>query len=192
MDRCDVGFGFSVVSGVVAILDSSIRFARLMSYSFRIVEYLVASYLVAAGLSLLVLWAAFMVYKGRRVLGGTVMFVTSLSFPVNFILFTIPGPIGSMIPKLYYPLPTSAWLLLGMIGGILIISIEMKQKRARAIVYSIFAGVLALYIISPNISSNIFPPGTSAFFITSVFLIPFTAAVLTFALFSIKNMRRKK
>jgi len=184
MDRSDVGFGLGAVSGVISLLEFSIFFARYV-FSVRIVGYLVVWYLVAAGLSLLVLWAAFMVYRGRKVLGGTVMFATSLSFPVNFILFAIPGPIGSMIPKWYYPLPTSVWLLFSMIGGILIISIEMKQKRARAIVYSIFTGVLALYI-----SPNTFPPGTSAFFIT-LGAIPFIVAVLTFVLFSVKKERNE-
>jgi len=184
MDRCDVGFGFGVVSGFIAVLDSTVYFAVHVS-SVRIVAYLVAGYLVAAWLSLLVLWSAFMLYKGRRMLGGIVMFVTSLSFPVNFILFMLPPsiPIGS-IPIFYYnPLPASYWLLFGMIGGILILSAEMKQKRARALAFSIFAGVLAFFI-TPMIvvldESIIFG------------VIPLTVAVLTFAFFSVKKERMQE
>jgi len=178
----------------MALLESSIFFARYV-FSVRIVGYLVVWYLVAAGLSLLVLWAAFMVYRGRKVLGGTVMFATSLSVPVNFILLLIPGPIGSMILALYYnPQVAPVWLLFGMMGGILVLSIELKQERARAIVFSLLAGVLAFYI-TPNIViysgiSNVVSPGMLIFDI-SFGVIPIVIAVSTFALFILKKGRAR-
>jgi len=182
MDRCDIGFGFGVVSGVMALLDSTTHFTLLVP-SVRIVAYLVAGYLVAAGLSLLVLWSAFMVYKGRRVLGGTSMFVTSLFLPVNFILFLLPPSlIGGIayLPVFYYnPILPSFWLLYGMIGGILIVSAEMKQKLARALAFSIFAGVSAVFIAPMTVSLIVDLHQLIVFGV-----IPLIVAVSTFAWFS--------
>jgi len=195
MDRCDVGFGLGVVSGVVALLESSTFFARNV-FSVRMVQYLVAWYVVAAGLSLLVLLAAFMVYKGRKLLGGVVMFAASLAPPVNLILLLIPSPIGSMILRVLYHNPQVApvWLLFGMMGGILILSIELKQERARAIVFSVLAGVLALYITLNIVTysglSTVIEAGTSIFYII-LGGIPVVVAVSTFALFILKKGRAR-
>jgi len=127
MDRCDVGVILGAISGVMALLESTIFFSLSMS-SVKIMEYLIAWYLVATGLAILVLLAALMVRNGNKTLGGTLMLLTSLSLPVNLTLLLISGPVGSMIPVLYYhPQPASSWLLLSMIGGILILSIKMKQ-----------------------------------------------------------------
>jgi len=186
MDRCDVGFGFGVVSGVISLLQSSIFFAYYV-FSVRMRGYVVAGYLVAAGLSLLVLWAAFKVYKGQKVLGGTVMFATSLSLPVSAILFML---LTSGIIAIFIIASASFWFLFSMIGGILILSKEMKQKRARAIVYSTFAGVLALFITPIMVVlsgiSNVVSPGMPIFYI-SFGVIPFIAAILTFVLLSVER-----
>lgn len=129
MDRCNVGVILGFISGVMSLLESSIFFSFKIS-SVGIVKYLIAWYLVALGLALLVLSSAFIVYKGREALGGTIMLITSLSLPINFILLLIPGPVGNMIPVLYYhPQPASSWLLFSIIGGILILSTRMKQAR---------------------------------------------------------------
>ena len=127
MDRCDVGVILGAISGVMILLESSIFFSLTMPF-VKITQYLIAWFLVALALALLVLSATFMTHKGHITLGGTLMLITSLSLPINLILLLIPGPVGSMIPVLYYhPQPASSWLLLGMIGGILILSIKMKQ-----------------------------------------------------------------
>jgi len=127
MNRCDVGVILGTISGVMSLLESTIFFSLSMS-SVKIMEYLIAWYLVATGLAILVLLAALMVHNGNKILGGTLMLLTSLSLPVNLTLLLISGPVGNMLPVLYYhPQPASSWLLLSMIGGILILSIKMKQ-----------------------------------------------------------------
>ena len=136
MDRCNVGVVLGVISGVVSFLESSIffslRISSVKTVEYLVAWYLVAWYLVAVGLALVILLAALTVYKGRKVLGGAVMFVTSLSLPVNFILLLIPAPVGSMIRVLYYhPLPASGWLLLSMIGGIIILSVKNEASRMK-------------------------------------------------------------
>jgi len=129
MDRCDVGAILGAISGVMSLLESTI-FLSLTMPSVRIIEYLIAWYLVSIGLSILVLLAAFLVHKGREILGGTIMFIASLSLLINLILLQIPGPVGNIIPVLYYhPQPASSWLLLSIIGAILILSIKTKQVR---------------------------------------------------------------
>jgi len=129
MDRCDVGVILGAISGVMSLLESTIFFSLSMS-SVKITEYLIAWFLVAIGLALLVLSATFMTHKGHIISGGTLMLLTSLSLPINLILLLIPGPVGNMIPLLYYhPQPASSWLLLSIIGAILILSIKTKQVR---------------------------------------------------------------
>ena len=129
MDRCDVGVILGAISGIMSLLESTIVFSSTMS-SVKIIGYLIAWYLVAIGLALLVLSATLIVYKGRKVLGGTIMLVASLSLPINLILLLIPGPVGDLIPILHYhPQPASSWLLLSLIGGILILFIKTKQLR---------------------------------------------------------------
>jgi len=129
MDRCDVGVILGAISGIMSLLESTIVFSSTMS-SVKIIGYLIAWYLVAIGLALLVLSATLIVYKGRKVLGGTIMLVASLSLPINLILLLIPGPVGDLIPILHYhPQPASSWLLLSLIGSILILFIKTKQLR---------------------------------------------------------------
>jgi len=129
MDKCDVGVILGAISGIMSLLESTIFFSSTMS-SVKIIGYLIAWYLVAIGLALLVLSATLIVYKGRKVLGGTIMLIASLLLPINLILLLIPVPIGDLIPILHYHhQPASSWLLLSLIGGILILSIKTKQLR---------------------------------------------------------------
>jgi hypothetical protein len=128
MDRCAVGIILGAVGGIMSLLEFSLFFF-LIIFSVKIVVYVIGWYLVAAGLALLVLWAALIAHKGRKVLGGRTMLATSLGAPItNLALLIIPGPVGSMIPILYYqPIFVSGWLLLSLIGGILILSTKTKK-----------------------------------------------------------------
>ena len=129
MDRFGVGVVLGVIGGILSLSQFSLIFFGNV-FSVRIVANLIAWYFVAASLALLILCGTFMAYRGRKVLGGRIMLATSLGAIVtNLALMMIPGPVGSMIPVLYYvPLFVSQGFLLSMIGGVFVL-LPNRQNR---------------------------------------------------------------
>lgn len=128
MDRNSLGIVLGAVGGVVSLLEFSVVLFSSIFF-VKIIIYLIGWYFVAAGIALLVLFATLLAYRGRRVLGGRILLATSLgAIVINLALLLIPGPVGSIIPILYYqPIFVSAGLLLSLIGGILILSAKTKK-----------------------------------------------------------------
>lgn len=109
-NRCTIGIVLGVIGGVMSLFES-VGFVVRLAYSPEISDYLIAWNLVVAALSLLILMAAFMTHIGRRVLGGVLMFVVSLS-----LLFVNITPMSA-----YHGQSAPSWLLSSVLGGALIL-----------------------------------------------------------------------
>jgi len=129
INRYNLGVLFGVFGAILSLSEFTSVFLATISY-VDIIAYTIGWYLVTVGLAMLLLFGAFTAYKGRKTLGGRILLITSiLAIIVNLALLMIPGPVGSMIPILYYqPLVGSGWFLLSMVGGILILLSTTKQK----------------------------------------------------------------
>ncbi|MDH5447939.1 MAG: hypothetical protein OEY24_04235 [Candidatus Bathyarchaeota archaeon] len=82
-------------------------------------EYLVAWYILGVGLAFLAICGAVLVFRGHK-FGGYIIIISSLAFPLSFLLHIIMYKYYVPIPLFYYyPFLASHWLLLSLIGGIL-------------------------------------------------------------------------
>jgi hypothetical protein len=124
MDRCGVGVVLGVISGAYAIFHSSVSFFFAGRYFVSVLNQVVAGYLVALGLALMVLLGAFLANRGRRVAGGTLMLIVSLFDLVTSVVLLPPFVIAS---------PTFLFLIahtpFGILGGILILSSKAGTKQ---------------------------------------------------------------
>jgi hypothetical protein len=124
MDRRYVGVVFGFISGAYAVFHSSVSFFFAGRYFVSLLDQVIVGYLVSLGLGILVLSGALFAYRGRRAIGGALMFGTSL---VDLVTSVISYPLFIVVsPAVLFAI---AHTPLGMLGGILILSSHIGTKQ---------------------------------------------------------------
>lgn len=124
MDRCDVGVVLGVVGGAYYIFQSSVSFFFAGRYIVSEFYQILAGYLVALGLAILVLFGAFLARRGLRVAGGTLMLIVSLFDLITWVILVPPFVVASLL-SLY----SLSHIPFGVVGGILILSSRIWTKQ---------------------------------------------------------------
>lgn len=124
MDRYGVGVVLGVISGAYAIFHSSVSFFFAGRFLVGELNEVVAGYLVALGLAIMVLLGVFLANGGRREAGGALMLIVSLfDLVTSFVL--LPSYIIASLPFLFLIASTP----FGILGGILILSRKAGTKQ---------------------------------------------------------------
>lgn len=124
MDRCDVGVVLGVIGGAYQIFQSSVSFFFAGRYIVSEFYQILAGYLVALGLAILVLFGAFLARRGLRVAGGTLMLIVSLFDLITWVILVPPFVVASLL-SLY----SLSHIPFGVVGGILILSSKIWTKQ---------------------------------------------------------------
>jgi hypothetical protein len=115
-----IGVFLSVLGGLLSIIDFTVVFVKILSGSVGVLlEYLAAWYILGVGLAFLAILGAVLAFRGHK-FGGYMIIISSLAFPLSFLLHIIAFKYYVPIPMFYYyPFLASHWLLLSLTGGIL-------------------------------------------------------------------------